>query len=272
MKYSLIRLFMLFITIFLVACTKAPAVVNVGYQPPLVPVRISIDSNGELQVSWEGSIQTPIGTFSAGVSVDPSQIFPDAKSTLTVRVNGQDTIYDVGERNIEIQLESGYYKQIELRKMGTNWFFEVVRIAESTQAISTQPASQPQPSSRPPSIHLRTGETQMVSDGWIWVCTGDFAVTAPDGRKLHPYDQGVSSTGLILVLEANSRATLSGPDNMPNGIVIGDCHPVTQEEKNAKVSWAISEQLSHGCGSSCTSVRIVEFDANLDIITDYWKP
>jgi len=66
--------------------------VSFGYRPPLLPVQISIDSQGNLEVSFKGSVQTPIGTFSAGLVADRHSFFPDAKGTLTVRIDGQDTV------------------------------------------------------------------------------------------------------------------------------------------------------------------------------------
>jgi hypothetical protein len=119
----------------------------VGYQPPLVPAKVSIDTNGDLVVSWEGSYQTPIGTFFVGTSYDPVQLFPDAQGILTVRVDNEDTLYDLGGRDIEITLDSGYYKQVSLRKTGENWYFEVARI----EVVLLTPTHRPQ--SAPPGIY-----------------------------------------------------------------------------------------------------------------------
>lgn len=113
-------------SVFIVACSGS---VSVGYQPPVVPVKISINSNGELQVSWENSIQTPYGTFSAEVSTDLSELYSDRSGVLIVNVDGINTVYDLnGNDNITVTLESGYYQQVELRKEGKNWYFEARRI------------------------------------------------------------------------------------------------------------------------------------------------
>ena len=103
---------------------------SVSYQPPDLPINISINTDGQLEVSWANSIQTPIGTFSTDVSTDLSGMYQDKKGVLIVNVNGVNSVYDLnGQNNITITLESGYYKQIELRKEGLNWYFEAARIS-----------------------------------------------------------------------------------------------------------------------------------------------
>jgi hypothetical protein len=117
--------------------------VSFGYRPPLLPVQISIDSQGNLEVSFAGNVQTPIGTFSAGLVADRHNFFPNAEGTLTVRIDGRDTVYDLqGQENIHINLESGYYKQIDLRKNGNNWYLEVAKIASSpsTHPVAATPS------------------------------------------------------------------------------------------------------------------------------------
>ena len=39
---------------------------EVGYQPPLVPVKISVNTNGDIKVKLSGSYATPVGTFFVG--------------------------------------------------------------------------------------------------------------------------------------------------------------------------------------------------------------
>jgi len=99
---------------------------------------ISINSNGELQVSWENSIQTPYGTFSAEVSSNLSELYSDRNGVLIVNVDGINTVYNLnGQDNITVTLESGYYRQVELRKAGNNWYFEAQRILSNSAAGSS---------------------------------------------------------------------------------------------------------------------------------------
>lgn len=97
-----------------------------------MPIKISINTKGELQVSWEGSIQTPYGTFSAEVSSNLADLYPEKEGVLIVNVNGVNSVYDLNARtDITIKLDSGYYKQVELRKEGSNWYFEAAKISVS---------------------------------------------------------------------------------------------------------------------------------------------
>lgn len=120
--------------------------------------------------------------------------------------------------------------------------------------------------------HLKTGQTAILPDDWMWICIGDFSITAPDGRTFNYYDIGGVTTGLIIVLEANTRGRISGPEDVPRGVDIGDCHPILPSEKTEKLNWAINLQLRQGCtGSGCGSVRVVEIDRNYNVTSDYWK-
>ena len=141
-KLSKVLVAIILIT-FLTACGSGTTA-HIGYQPPGIPVTITIDSDGTVQAEWAGSIQTPIGNFSAGVDVNPAQMFPKANGTLTVRINGQDIVYDLaGNQGININLNSGYYKEINLQKTGNDWLFEVERTSgdDSGSAASSNSAS-----------------------------------------------------------------------------------------------------------------------------------
>ena len=46
---------------------------NIGYQPPLIPVTVSVDMDGVVGVSWGGSLQTPIGIFSTNIGVEANR-------------------------------------------------------------------------------------------------------------------------------------------------------------------------------------------------------
>jgi len=111
---------------------------QVAYQPPGIPLTISIDTNGNIVFAVEGKVTypTPLGTFSAGVVVDPVKHFKIA-NTLTVRDNGKDYFYDLHGNDFNLNFESGYYRQINFRKDGSNLFLEVERI--NTSGPSVQP-------------------------------------------------------------------------------------------------------------------------------------
>lgn len=155
--------------------------VSVGYQPPFIPVKVSIDSNGHLSVSWDGIFQTPLGTFSVGVAADPAQIFPNANGILTVRINGEDTIYDLDGKDVDIELDSGYYKQVTLRKNGQNWFLEATKIENLYPSNPTEkPITAPVPNQASSSTCDNFDNTALNA-GWVWIDPkGDSAYSLTD--------------------------------------------------------------------------------------------
>lgn len=179
--------------LFLMACNSG-ATPYVGYQPPGIPVTITIDIHGRVQVEWHGSYQTPIGTFSVGVNVDPAQMFPNADGTLTVRIDGNDVIYDLGgNEDINIHLDSGYYKEVNLQKTGKNWLFEVVKISENAKGNT--------PSSvcgGAPSPHLSVGSYAYVSNN------------PPVNNRVRE-GPGLNYTQVGSILNGHSMKVLSGP-------------------------------------------------------------
>lgn len=110
------------ITIYLQGCGA-----KISYHPPIVPVEISIDTNGNITVEANGSISTPIGTFEAGIYANPSEYF-NTEATLTVRLNGRDIIYPLEGTDFNISFSSGYYKQINLIKNNNNILLELRKI------------------------------------------------------------------------------------------------------------------------------------------------
>jgi hypothetical protein len=52
-------------TVALSACEPG---VEGSYKPPFVPISVSVNEKGELSVRYEGSIVTPIGTFSLNIT------------------------------------------------------------------------------------------------------------------------------------------------------------------------------------------------------------
>jgi hypothetical protein len=56
--------------------------IQVGYTPPGIPVRISIDARGRVSASISGAVSTPIGTFDLALGADASVL--NGKSPATV--------------------------------------------------------------------------------------------------------------------------------------------------------------------------------------------
>ena len=92
-----------------------PVTGYVSYKPPVVPIIISLDTTGRISFSAEYQIEapTPLGTFGVGAVVNPAAYFK-TQSTLTVRLDGEDRIYDLHGQDFDVQFSSGYYEKIRL--------------------------------------------------------------------------------------------------------------------------------------------------------------
>lgn len=84
---------------------------SVSYKPPVLPICISIDNTGAFSVSIDGTIQTPIGTFSINGGVEYSKsansIQPRTHSkpnTLSIIVGDNVTKYALAKRAFTVEL------------------------------------------------------------------------------------------------------------------------------------------------------------------------
>jgi hypothetical protein len=76
------------------ASTKADG--GVGYKPPILPVKLSMDSNGKISISGDKELVTPIGTFSIGATYSlPHNESGTIYVVLRNRRLGDDFIYEV---------------------------------------------------------------------------------------------------------------------------------------------------------------------------------
>lgn len=99
-----------------------------SYQPPIIPLKVSADTNGKISFDIEEEIDypTPLGTFSVGVVFNPDDYFHTG-NTLTVRLDCKDYFYDLSEKDFSIEFESGYYEKIGLTMRGDNVLLELRR-------------------------------------------------------------------------------------------------------------------------------------------------
>lgn len=103
------------------------------------PLEVSVDTTGKILFTpKEGiTVPTPLGDFEIGVVADPISFFQargiQVKNTLTIRIDGQDKIYDLNGQDFDVSLESGYYEQIDIKKTDTNIFIEVRKRASAKQ-------------------------------------------------------------------------------------------------------------------------------------------
>ena len=135
----------LFSTLFLIVSSCQNVTGEVYYRPYATPLTITVNSRGEisLSISSEITLPTPLGTFGIGVVINPNEKF-NVENTLTIRMNGQDSFYDLHGQDFSISFESGYYKKIKLQKNGLNILLELERI-DGDSADQVQELAQEDP-------------------------------------------------------------------------------------------------------------------------------
>ena len=169
---------------------------SVAYQPPLIPIKIVIDSDRSIRVEASTDVVTPIGVFSATLSVDPSQYLGEtnAKNTLTIRLNGQDSVYDLHGQPHQFDFESGYYKQIRISGPDTNmsWLIILDRIADAPQVVQENNLPDMRTAGCPgePPVQFSADMTVQVSPGLpnrlraSPGLSGAFIMSVPSGTNL----------------------------------------------------------------------------------------
>jgi hypothetical protein len=108
-------LFILF-SIGLLGCSPE---VEIGYQPPMVPIRVSINTHGELKVGLSGRYTTPIGTFDIGGGMTVTSIRGKyEQKVLIVRVDDDAAVYTLEEgKEFDVVFDDSntLYKKVALK-------------------------------------------------------------------------------------------------------------------------------------------------------------
>jgi len=117
----------IFLSFLISSCANVAG--EVSFNPYAIPIKISVNTWGEISFELEPTIEmpTPLGTISAGVIIDPSRHY-NVQNVLTIRLNGEDHYYDLHEQSFEVEFESGYYKKVKLSNNNGNILLELQRI------------------------------------------------------------------------------------------------------------------------------------------------
>ena len=129
----------LFFAAWLAACESVAG--QVSYHPPGIPLKISANTWGELEIEASGEIVTPIGVFEAGLVTNPVQFFDVVQNTLVVRIGRQECWYDLNGQDFDVQLAPGYYQQIDLRKSQGNIYLELQGNGNVISGCSQKPVT-----------------------------------------------------------------------------------------------------------------------------------
>lgn len=134
--------FLAAVSLFLGGCNTIAA--EGVYHPTGIPLQVSVNTWGEVNFSVDTGVNvpTPIGVFEANVIIDPARELNNGQNTLTIRLDGQDQIYDLHGADFDIDFESGYYEKIRIGKQGNNLLLEIRQVAASIARASAQTPEQ----------------------------------------------------------------------------------------------------------------------------------
>ncbi|MCA9898970.1 MAG: hypothetical protein H6654_01540 [Ardenticatenaceae bacterium] len=113
--------------VLLTACSLVEdADVEVGFKPVGIPIRISVNSAGEVSLDVSRSFVTPLGVFDAGLVSDPESYFDTIETSLTIRIGTGECIYDLnGESGLDLDLSHDNFRLVRLQESAGNIFIEL---------------------------------------------------------------------------------------------------------------------------------------------------
>lgn len=115
----------------------------------------------------------------------------------------------------------------------------------------------------PPGQDIPPGGHFSPPAGWIWLCSGDFTVTRPDGVTVVLHDS-IAQTGLLLVLRPDSLVTVNAPWG-------GHCQAFDSAGLGGGLQQAIDGLLTGGCANGCSSVNVKDLSPTGAVVADYWR-
>jgi hypothetical protein len=191
---------LLILSMMLTGCQSAflreHAGIQVGYTPPGIPVRISIDARGRVSASISGAVSTPIGTFDLALGAETTsrngkapvgvgQVYQTVKAWLTslrqtaglenkrlliVRVDGKATVFEI---------EQGKQFNVELVD-GSRSYHEVDFNIESDGDMILELESTPLPPAKAGAVTKSSGTVSLGVGGPNKLCPRPEAcITAP---------------------------------------------------------------------------------------------
>ena len=105
------------LTIATTACSllrraSEEASVEFTYDPPVLPLQISVNTWGEvtIETTADVSLPTPIGVFSAALITDSNHFMQSADTVLIIRIDDQQCVYDLHGHSMKFDGLEGEYE------------------------------------------------------------------------------------------------------------------------------------------------------------------
>lgn len=196
-------------TILLAGCGVAG---EVGYSPPIIPVRISINTRGEINIGLSHEFCTPIGTFDLGIGGTVYSLRNQYDNrVLIVRVDNQAVVYELAagqEFRIEFDDDNTLYKKVALEYESDG---DIVLELESVQGTSdntdlgdSSPVDADSPSSNNTSSCPGAPPQRVVVGEKAYVCT-------QSDRLIVRNDAGKSNSEIARIYPGTELLILKGP-------------------------------------------------------------
>lgn len=195
----------LLVCIGLTACGNG--VVEGGYSPPGIPIRISLNSNGEIGLGVSDAVVTPYGTFDLGYGGSVYSLRSQYTSRLLiVRVDDQATVYELEEGkefHVEFDDSNKLYRRVSLNYESDGDIvleLESVQLSSGSDDVETSseiPSSPPTGCPGAPRQQVQVGEK-------AYVCT-------KDDRLIVRQDPYRSATEITRIYPGTVMTIVKGP-------------------------------------------------------------
>lgn len=103
----------------------SPAALEFSYETPILPLKVTVNTWGEVNLGVSPHLATPLGTFEASAIADPTRYFDGVQNTLTIRIDDQDCIYDLNGKDFSFDLQGNNYQLVQLSTENRSIFVEL---------------------------------------------------------------------------------------------------------------------------------------------------
>lgn len=151
------------------ACTLSGS-----YSPLAIPLKVVINSAGEITLEASAAIITPLGVFEIGAASDPYTLFDTVQNTLTIRTDSYECLYDLNGQNFEIEFSETVQARSLRKDSNSNIYLELSGNYTGCQQKLASPVSYSAPINCQPDheSRLQLGQQAVVSVFQVSVRTG----------------------------------------------------------------------------------------------------
>ena len=96
------------------------AAIELTYDPPVIPIQISVNTWGEINIETTPgvSVPTPVGVFGANLVTDSQHIMQSFDNVLIIRIDDQECVYNMHGHSIEFSGVEGQFQIVSVETDG----------------------------------------------------------------------------------------------------------------------------------------------------------